>query len=44
LTRARDPATLVATPAIFFIVGLAACWWPARRAGRVDPATTLRTE
>ncbi len=24
--------------------GMLACWWPARRAARLDPLTTLRTE
>jgi len=39
---ARDPLTFVAVPAALLVVALAACWIPARRAMRVDPAVTLR--
>jgi len=39
---ARDPLTFVAVPAALLVVALAACWIPARRAMRVDPAITLR--
>jgi putative ABC transport system permease protein len=37
-----DPATLSAATAILLFVALAASWFPARRAMRVDPITALR--
>lgn len=39
-----DPATLGATAALLAGAGIAATWWPARRALRVDPVQTLREE
>jgi putative ABC transport system permease protein len=39
-----DPLTYVAVIALMAGVSLLACWTPAWRAVRVDPATTLRTE
>lgn len=39
-----DPLTYSAVAALLVIVGLLACWIPARRATRVDPAATLRYE
>jgi ABC-type antimicrobial peptide transport system permease subunit len=41
---ATDPITFVATSAVLIAVGTAACYVPARRAARVDPLRTLRTE
>jgi putative ABC transport system permease protein len=39
----RDPVTLVAVAAMMGAIGLLACWIPARRAARIDPAITLRS-
>ena len=41
---AHDPTTLGAVAFVLAAVGLAACWLPAARAARVDPATALRAE
>ena len=40
----HDPATLGAVGFVLMTVGLAACWLPAARAARIDPATALRAE
>jgi len=42
--RPGDPATLVAASLAFAAAGLAAVWWPARRAARTDPVVALREE
>jgi predicted permease len=43
-TSPRDAATFVLVPSILALVALLACWWPALRATRVDPAVALRDE
>jgi len=40
----HDPTTLASVAGILALVGVAACWLPAARAARVDPAIALRTE
>jgi ABC-type antimicrobial peptide transport system permease subunit len=44
LLEAMDPLTFVATSAALFCVGLTAAYVPARRAARLDPVTSMRTE
>jgi putative ABC transport system permease protein len=41
---ARDPATYAAVLFVLLAVAAVACWRPARRASRIDPAVALRTE
>jgi len=40
----RDAVTFVLVPAILALVAIVACWIPAHRATRIDPAITLRDE
>jgi len=39
-----DPAVLAAVVILFFVITLAACVIPARRAARIDPVIALRAE
>jgi putative ABC transport system permease protein len=41
---ARDPQTIAAVTIVLALVAAAACWIPARRASRIDPADALRYE
>jgi putative ABC transport system permease protein len=43
-TGTRDPATLISIVALLVFVSLAACFWPARRATRLNPVNALRYE
>ncbi len=40
----HDLATLTFAPLLLLVVGIGACWIPAWRAARVDPAIVLRNE
>jgi predicted permease len=40
----NDPLTYSTAIGIMALVGMAACWFPVRRAMRVDPVRALRTE
>jgi predicted permease len=40
----NDPATLVAVAVMMVVVGVAACWLPALRAARIDPAVAIRRQ
>ena len=39
----HDPITFLGVAAIMAAVGIIACWIPARRAARIDPAITMRS-
>lgn len=41
---AFDPSTYAVVIAVLAAMGLAAAWWPARRAAAVDPMDALRSE
>jgi putative ABC transport system permease protein len=43
-TTPNDPVTLGSIALLFVAVSLAACFWPARRATRLDPVHALRYE
>jgi putative ABC transport system permease protein len=39
-----DPVTLVGVAVVMTVVGVGACWLPARRAARIDPAIAMRRQ
>lgn len=43
-TAGRDPLTIAAIALVMIAVSVAACFWPARRATRLDPVAALRYE
>ena len=42
--QARDARVFIAVAAMLGVVGLCACWLPARRATQIDPLEALRSQ
>jgi ABC-type antimicrobial peptide transport system permease subunit len=42
--QAHDSVTFATAPLVLVLVGLAACWIPARRAASINPTEALRAE
>jgi len=40
----HDPVTFIAVGMTMAAIGVVACWIPALRAARIDPAITMRSE
>jgi ABC-type antimicrobial peptide transport system permease subunit len=40
----HDPVTFAGVAALMAAVGLVACWVPAARAARIDPAVAMRAD
>jgi putative ABC transport system permease protein len=43
-TSGRDPLTIASIAVLMIAVSIAACFWPAQRATRLDPVSALRYE
>lgn len=43
-TRVWDPMTLAGSGSVLFVTACLACWFPARRAVRINPADCLRND
>jgi putative ABC transport system permease protein len=42
--RATDPPTLIVASALLLVAASIACYLPARRAARIDPAMAMKAE